>query len=67
MTCVKGGTGKAWKYASTYLSKSAQWYVDLMRHTYDSQTKANVQNSQPLLCIRVITAHPLHRFLHLTH
>ncbi len=65
MTCLEGGTGSAWKYASIYLSKSARRRADIMPHTHDSQTEANVQNSQPHLGIRVINAHPVHRFLHL--
>jgi hypothetical protein len=65
MTCLEGGTGSAWKYESIYLSKSALRSADVMLHTDDSQTEANVQHSQPHLGIRVIDAHPAHRFLHL--
>lgn len=66
MTCLEGGTGNAWKYASTYLNKSVRRSVDItLRCAHDTQTEANVQDSQPRLGIRVIDAHPAHRFLHL--
>ena len=65
MTCLEGGTGSAWKYASTYLSTSVRALTDTKLHTHDPKTEANVQNSQPHIGIRVINAHPAHRFLHL--
>ena len=67
MTCLEGGTGSAWKYASIYLSASARRGTDVMLRTHDSQTEANVQNTQPHLGIWMLDAHPAHRLLHLTY
>lgn len=71
ITCVKGGTGRAWKYESIYVYDKLEHTHQLeqrhMWHTHNSQTKANVQNSQPYLRVGMTIAYPVYRLMHLSY